>query len=102
LVEHGLLDHRVACWMGRSAGFAPLRILSTKIADSRQRWGKLTPQAYRHSIITLSEGHKVVSGHQALGIAHPRTDAVDVAPKVHHSLHVHIRGDIEASGSEDE
>src|SRR5262249_48070825 len=40
-------SNRVACSMGRSAGFAPLRILSTKTAPRRQMWGKFTPYAAR-------------------------------------------------------
>src|SRR4029450_12948338 len=37
----------VGCSTGRSAGLAPLRILSTKVAARRQRSGKVTPNAIR-------------------------------------------------------
>src|SRR5262249_17656713 len=40
-------SNRAACSMGRSAGFVPLRILSTKTAPRRQMWGKFTPYAAR-------------------------------------------------------
>src|SRR5262249_33833902 len=37
----------VACWMGKSAGLYPFRILSTRVAEPRQMCGKLTPYAAR-------------------------------------------------------